>query len=73
MLFCQGPVESIVNFVPANTAAAICIMPVSFALKGVTAMVYGGLLYAASGILFSSPAAVRVNLAGTAIKRSGPP
>jgi len=32
-------VESIVNFVPANTTAAICIMLILFALKGVTVIV----------------------------------
>jgi len=65
-------VESIVNFVPANTTAAICIMLVLFALKGVTVIVYGGLLYAASGILFSMPVAICVNLAGTALMTSVP-
>lgn len=35
-------VENIVNYAPENTAAAICIMLVLFALKGITVIVYGG-------------------------------
>ncbi len=65
-------VEGIVNFVPGNTTVAICIMLVLFALKGVTIIVYGGILYAASGILFSLPVAICVNLAGTALMTSVP-
>ncbi len=65
-------VESIVNFVPANTTVAICIMLVLFALKGVTVVLYGGLLYTASGILFSLPVAICVNLAGTILMTSVP-
>ncbi len=65
-------VENIVNYVPENTAAAIGIMLVLFALKGITVIVYGGILYAASGILFSLPAAICVNLAGTVLMTSVP-
>ncbi len=65
-------VEGIVNFVPANTTVTICIMLVLFALKGVTVVVYGGILYAASGILFSLPVAICVNLAGTILMTSEP-
>ncbi len=65
-------VENIVNFAPENTAAAICIMLVLFALKGITVIVYGGILYAASGILFSLPVAICVNLAGTVLMTSVP-
>lgn len=65
-------VENIVNYVPENTAIAICIMLVLFALKGVTVIVYGGILYAASGILFSLPVAICVNLVGTALMTSVP-
>ena len=38
-----------------------------FAVKSVTIVVYGALLYAASGILFPLPAALAVNLLGTII------
>lgn len=37
-------VENIVNYVPENTAAAICIMLMLFALKGITVIVTGPLL-----------------------------
>lgn len=65
-------VENIVKYVPENTAVAICVMLALFALKGVTVIVYGGILYAASGILFSLPAAICVNLVGTALMTSVP-
>ncbi len=65
-------VENIVNYVPENTAVAICIILILFALKGVTVIVYGGILYAASGILFSLPVAICVNLAGTVLMTSVP-
>ncbi len=65
-------VENIVNYVPENTAAAICIMLVLFALKGITVIVYGSILYAASGVLFSLPVAICVNLAGTVLMTSIP-
>ena len=51
-------VESITNFVPGNIAAAIIVMLLFFALKGVLITVYGGILYAASGILFPLPTAL---------------
>jgi len=47
-------------------------MLILFALKGVTVVVYGGVLYAASGILFPLPVAICVNLAGTALMTSVP-
>ncbi len=65
-------VENIVNCTPENTPAAICIMLVLFALKGITVIVYGGILYAASGILFPFPVAICVNLAGTVLMTSVP-
>jgi len=65
-------VENVVNYVPENTAAAICILLVLFALKGITVIVYGGILYAASGILLPLPVAICVNLAGTVLMTSVP-
>lgn len=60
-------VESIVNYVPDNTAAAIAVVLMLFALKSVLIIVYGGILYAASGILFPLPTAILVNVAGTVL------
>lgn len=65
-------VESITNFVPGNIAAAIAVMLLLFALKGVLITVYGGILYAASGILFPLPTALLVNTAGTILMTGVP-
>lgn len=65
-------VESIVNFTPKNTAAAIGIMLLMFSLKSILIVIYGGLLYAASGIMFSLPVAVLVNTMGTVLMVSIP-
>lgn len=65
-------VESIVNYAPENAIAAIGIMLALFALKGITVVVYGGILYMASGVLFSLPTAIAVNLVGTVIMTSVP-
>jgi len=65
-------VDGIVNYVPGNTLATIGIMLALFALKGITVVVYGGILCAASGILFSLPVAICVNLAGTVLMASVP-
>ena len=65
-------VDSIVNFTPQNTIAAIGIMLLMFSLKSITLVVYGGLLYSASGIMFSFPIAVLVNTIGTVLMVSIP-
>ena len=65
-------VENIINFTPENTVAAIVIMLFLFAFKSVTFFVYGGILYAASGIMFPLPLAILVNLAGSIIMTTIP-
>ncbi len=60
-------VENIVNYVPGNTAAAIIVLLMLFALKSILIIVYGGILYTASGILFPLPTAILVNIAGTVL------
>lgn len=65
-------VESIVNFTPENTLAASVIMLCLFALKSVTFFVYGGLLYAANGILFPLPYAIFINTLGTVVMTTIP-
>lgn len=65
-------VESILSFTPQNTVAAIFIMLLLFAVKSVLIFVYGGILYAASGILFPLPLAVFVNFLGTIIMTTIP-
>lgn len=65
-------VENIVEFVPKNSVASVLVMLVLFALKSLSMFFYSGLLYAASGFLFSLPLAILVNIAGTAIMASIP-
>lgn len=65
-------VERIVNFTPENPVLAAFIMLCLFALKSVTFFIYGGILYAANGILFSLPVAVLMNIAGTIVMTSIP-
>lgn len=77
ILFCllrldQFSVEGIVQLAPENRWLAAAAMLVLFALKSVSVVVYGGLLYAASGLLFPIPAAIAVNLAGSFIMASVP-
>ena len=57
---------------PANSFLAALVMLALFALKSVSFVIYGSLLYAASGILFSLPAAVAVNPLGTVIMSTVP-
>ena len=65
-------VQSITSFVPANTAAAIAVMLLLFAPKGVLVTVYGGILYTASGVLFPLPTALLVNTVGTLLMTGVP-
>lgn len=60
-------VERIVDFTPENPILAAVIMLVLFALKSLTFFIYGGILYAANGILFPLPIAIAMNLAGTVV------
>lgn len=60
-------VESIVRYVPGNTVAAIAVVLMFFALKSILIIVYSGILYTASGILFPLPTAILVNISGTVL------
>ena len=60
-------VDGIVRLTTGNSHWAALIMLALFALKSVSLIIYGSLLYAASGILFPLPIAVAVNLLGTVI------
>lgn len=64
--------EAIVNYSPENTFVAILVMLSFFLLKSISFFIYGGLLYAASGVIFSFPLALLVNAAGTFIMCSVP-
>lgn len=61
----QLTIDAIVGFTPAQPVWAAAVMLGLFALKGCTVMLNGNILYAASGVMFSLPAAIAVNAAGT--------
>ena len=65
-------VDAIVNFTPGNKWAAALVIWLLFAFKSISVVVYGGLIYAASGIMFSLPVAIIVNTVGTALMVSIP-
>ena len=65
-------VEGLVELVPKNSVISVIVMLSLFAIKGVTVFLYGGILYAASGILFSLPVAILVNTAGTVLMTTIP-
>ncbi len=65
-------VEGIVNIVPKDSIWSVLVMLLLFAVKGVTVFIYGSILYAASGILFSLPVAIIVNTVGTVIMTTIP-
>lgn len=65
-------VEGIVNLVPKNSALSVVVMLLLFAVKGIAVFIYGSILYAASGILFSLPVAIIINTIGTVIMTTIP-
>ena len=60
-------VEQLVNYRPKNPVVAALAMLGLFLLKSVDFIMYSGVLYAASGILFPLPAAIALNIVGAAI------
>ncbi len=64
--------ENILNFTPENPLIAVLVMLGLFLLKCITFVIYGNLLYAASGVLFPLPAAILLNIVGSAIMASVP-
>ena len=60
-------IDGIVGISSESMLFTALVMLFLFALKSVSIVVYSGLLYAASGILFPLPVALAVNIVGTAI------
>lgn len=60
-------VEDVLRYSPANPVLAALTMLLLFALKSLSVVLYSGILYAASGILFPLPVAILLNIAGTAV------
>lgn len=65
-------VEAIVNFTPENQLWAALMLLLLFAVKSLVVVVYCGILYTASGIMFPGPLALLINLVGTFIMISIP-
>lgn len=65
-------VSKIVAFTPSDHLLAAVIMLALFAVKSLSFVIYCGILYAASGILFPLPLAFVVNLLGTAVMATIP-
>lgn len=64
--------ESIASYAPENLLLAAVLLLALFALKSLSVVIYSGLLYVASGILFPLPIAVMVNICGSAVMVSLP-
>lgn len=64
--------QKIASMTPANSFLAALVLLSLFALKSLSVVIYAPLLYAVSGILFSFPIAIMVNVLGTVIMISIP-
>lgn len=60
-------VERVVSYTPAEPLLAVLLILALFAFKSLAVVVYAGVIYAATGILFPLPLAILVNLLGTAV------
>ncbi len=60
-------VDNIVSGSPENTVLAALMMIALFAVKSISIVLYSGILYITSGILFPLPTAILVNILGTAV------
>lgn len=60
-------VEGILQYTPDNPFLAGLVLLLLFALKSVSIVIYSGILYVVSGILFPLPAAICINLLGSVI------
>ena len=59
--------EAIATYSPKNSVLAAGVLLACFALKSLSVVFYSGVLYIASGMIFPLPAAIALNLAGTAV------
>lgn len=60
-------VDSILEKTPGNPWEAVPLLLLFFGVKGMSMVMYAGILYTASGLLFPVPLAIAVNLVGTAV------
>ena len=59
--------EGILTYPPDKPLLAALVLVALFAVKSLSVFLYSGFLYMAAGVLFPLPAAIAVNLAGTAV------
>lgn len=59
--------ERILTYTPAKPLLAAAVLLAFFAVKSLSVFLYSGILYIAAGILFPLPAAIAVNVLGTAV------
>lgn len=59
--------EKLLDYRPKNTLQAVLVMLGLFVIKSVDFVMHSGVLFAAGGIMFPTPAAIVLNLVGTAI------
>lgn len=60
-------VDAILSDSPENMALSILMMLALFAVKSVSIVLYSGILYITSGILFPLPVAILVSISGTVV------
>ena len=65
-------VDEVLKYTPSNSFLAAFGLLCLFALKSASIVIYCGILYAASGIMFPLPIAILVNILGTAVMISIP-
>ncbi len=65
-------VDEVLRFTPSSPVLAAVVLLLLFALKSLTVVMYSGILYAASGILFPLPVAIGLNLLGSAVMATVP-
>ena len=65
-------IDGILRVTPRSTVLAVLFMLLLFAMKSLSVVIYCGVLYAASGILFPLPLAITVNLIGTGVMAAVP-
>lgn len=65
-------VENIVNFSPKNLFLAALVLLALYAVKGISMLINGYILYIAAGIMFSTPLALAINFVGSLIMISIP-
>lgn len=65
-------VAKLTAYIPKHSYIAAVLMLLLFAIKGMSVVIYAGILYAVNGVLFSLPTAICLNVLGTAVMAAVP-